>query len=203
MITPEKNLPRQEKGNKTDVAESKECKSEQEAEQVYNSAKQRFLDVNRWEQIAGLGSAAFQIFDNEGREVDRNVLEDDYIRIDVPGPGPMEGNGYDWVKIEQIKDERYDDSNDEYIYMRVRPSSPPNSNGPIAHFFSGEATSNFILKREKALVSAAVHGRNEQPNTFTEKVVDKARNTILAAGALAGISSLQWTKLLKGWLEIF
>ena len=88
------------------------------------------------------------------------------------------------------------------VAMRVRPATnPKNSREDVAHFFSGEATSNFVVKREGTTITAAVYGRNEKPNVHAEKVVDKARNAAIATGAVGGFSKLQWKQLAKGIVE--
>jgi hypothetical protein len=70
----------------------------------------------------------------------------------------------------------------------------------VAHFFSDEATSNFIVQRRGLEVIAAVLGRNEKPNTGAEKIIDKARNTAVATGAVTAFSKLQWKSLVNGLL---
>ena len=88
------------------------------------------------------------------------------------------------------------------MLMRVRPATNPNNDRQdVAHFFSDEATSNFMVKREGTTITAAVYGRNEKPNTGAEKAVDKARNTAVATGAVSGFSKLQWKSLVNGFLK--
>jgi hypothetical protein len=50
-------------------------------------------------------------------------------------------------------------------------------------------------------VTAHYFGRNEEPNTEGLGLTDKIRNVVVAGGALAGMSELQWTALLKGLLD--
>jgi hypothetical protein len=38
-------------------------------------------------------------------------------------------------------------------------------------------------------------------NTGTEKLKDAIRNTMVGAGAMVGISELQWSRLIKSFLE--
>ncbi len=61
------------------------------------------MDVNNWENISkGIIKAAFKLCDSYGNEVERLPQEGDYFKIDIPGPGSVDGEGYDWVKIENI-----------------------------------------------------------------------------------------------------
>jgi len=84
----------------------------------------------------------------------------------------------------------------------VRPATnPKNERKDIAHFFSEASTSSFIVKRDGNKITAAVYGRNEKPNTNTEKVTDKIRNAAIAAGAISGLSKLQWKSLVNGLVK--
>ncbi len=119
------------------------------------------------------------------------------FQIDIPGPGPVSGDGYDWVQIEAM--EELETPEIEQLTIRVRPAtSPKNEKSDVAHFFSAEATSNFLVQREGNTVTAAVLGRNEKPNTEADTIVDKARNAAVATGAVTAFSKLQWTSLVKG-----
>jgi hypothetical protein len=130
----------------------------------------------------------------------RTAQKGDHFKIDIPGPGSVTGEGYDWVQIEEIVEER--DEQSDSIAIRVRPASNPrNEKSDVAHFFTNAATSNFIVKREGTKVSAAVRGRNEKPNTEAEAVIDKARNTAVATGAITGFSNYQWKSLVTGLLK--
>lgn len=91
--------------------------------------------------------------------MDRNVQAGDYFKIDIPGPGGKEGESYDWVQVEEIKEISKDDI--QSIDIRVRPCSNPFSEkNQTAHFYAEESTSNFIVIRELAEVSASIIDRN-------------------------------------------
>lgn len=197
----ERMVPPQESGAETNTEHSTDAHDEAAARELFGQAKQRLLNVNEWEGICGAGSAAFQLTDASGKDVERTAQESDHFKIDIPGPGTLTGDGYDWVQIERIEEERDPSGNEESILMRVRPATnPTNDAGDVAHFFSEDATSNFIVKRSGLTVSAAVYGRNESPNTHMEKGIDKARNAMVALSAMVGISKIQWKSLVKGLL---
>ena len=190
-------VPEQEGGVQTNTESAAELSSVEEAKQFYQEVKQRLLNVNNWRSISGKLTADFRLTDAQGNEVERAVKADDHFKIDIPGPGPATGDGYDWVRVETI--EENEDEEQQYISIRVRPATNPNNNEQdVAHFFSEEATSCFIVKREGVKVTAGVYGRNEKPNTGAEKIVDKARNTAIASGAITGFSKLQWKSLANG-----
>lgn len=188
-------LPPQQSGAETNTEHSVVAKNEAEAIKLFERAKQRLLNVNEWEKLCGAGSANFQLTDALGKDVKRPAQVRDHFKIDIPGPGTVTGQGYDWVRIEHIEEQ------DDSLLMRVRPATNPrNEAGDVAHFFSDESTSNFMVKRTTNTVEAAVYGRNETPNTGAEKGVDKARNTMVALSAMAGIAKIQWKSLVKGLL---
>lgn len=193
-------IPQQQKGNKSDTESIQECSSLEEAKELFQLAKRRLLNVNTWHDTAGMLTADFKLCDPQGNEVDRTVQKGDHFKINIPGPGNISGEGYDWVRVEAI-DEIQED-NEESVIIRVRPTTnPQNNRHDVAHFFTEEATSNFMVKRSGNKVSAEVHGRNEKPNTKAETIIDKARNTAIATGAVTGFAKLQWKSLVNGLLK--
>jgi hypothetical protein len=124
--------------------------------------------------------STFRLTDENGKPLSRTAQKGNYFKIDLPGPGTMEGPGYDWVCIESIEDLSDPDSTKERIAITVRPAPSPERMGEnVAHFFDQHATSSFVLTREGSEVKAAVYGRNELPNTGTTQPVDKVRNAVV------------------------
>lgn len=191
-----KIIPEHSEGIQTNTESSIEMSTEEDAKEFFEKVKQRLLHINNWQQYAGSATADFQLTDENGNAVNRFPQKGDYFKIDIPGPGSKTGEGHDWVDIEAIKE------NDEFLGICVRPSSnPKNEKEDVAHFFSEETTSSFIVKREGKKITAGVYGRNEKPNTNTETLTDKLRNTTVAAGAISGFSKLQWKSLVNGLMK--
>ena len=199
----EELIPAQETGAKSDNEHSVTFNSIEEAKKYFQLAKDRLQQVNRWHEMAGALTADFHLTDREGREVDRAPQTGDYFRISVPAPGPGAGDGFDWVRVELMENNRGSSNENEIFGIRVRPSESPIPNGEtsVAHFFKDDATSTFIVERDGRNVKAAVHGRNELPNTTADKPMDKARNAIVGIGAMLGLSNPQWKSLVKGILD--
>lgn len=192
-------VPENRKGSKTDIVYSEQYKTLEEAIAGYEAARQKLLSISQWHKYAGKGTANFQLTDANGSPVTRLAEEGDHFRINIPGPGSTTGDGYDWVQIQSIAEntETYNDC--EYIAITVSPvTNPNNDKQDIAHFFKGYASSTFLVQRQGLVVSVEVHGRNEQPNTNAENFIDNARNLLVAAGALLGLSEVQWKSLVKG-----
>ncbi len=200
-MTREKDIvPEHSSGVQTNTESFAELSSEKEAKDFYKVVKERLLHVNGWHELGGNLTADFQLTDEQGKDIEREVRQGDFFKIDIPGPGPAAGDGYDWVRVETVEEDGKEE--EEFVAIRVRPtSSPKNDNPDVAHFFSEEATSCFMVKRQGNKVMAAVYGRNEKPNTGSEKIMDKARNTAIATGAASGFSKLQWKSLVNGLVK--
>ena len=193
-------VPEHQTGARSDNEAAVSFSDVQQAKDFFKLVQQRLLTVNNWHRLAGKATAEFTLTDARGNEVARPAQEGDHFKIDIPGPGPATGDGYDWVQIEKIEETHMPDS--DSVAMRVRPTTnPANDRGDVAHFFTDDATSSFIIKREHTTVSAHIHGRNEKPNVTAETVGDKARNATIAAGAATGFSKWQWMSLVKGLLQ--
>jgi hypothetical protein len=189
-------LPENKEGSEKNIEAVVEATNIEEARRLFQSAKKRLLDVNQWHDICGKLSAEFELTDDKGNHASGNVKLGNYFKIDIPGLGSASGEGYDWVKVEEVKEENAGENDTEYVLIRVRPSeNPTTSDDNVAHFFSDKATSNFVVKREKNVVTAAVYGRNEVPNTSTNNTIDKLRNGVVGTTALAGMSNPQWKTL--------
>ncbi len=200
METEKEIIPENTKGAQTDTSYTQEYETFKDAVAAYQASTQRLLNITEWHSYAGTGTAEFQLTDKNGKEVNRLAEEGDHFQIDIPGPGSKSGDGYDWVQIESITSET--ENNTEFTAIKVRPAtSPQNSKQDIAHFFNDDASSTFLVKREGKTLSAEVHGRNEHANTETESLIDKTRNVIVAAGAMIGLSDVQWKSLVKGLIK--
>ncbi|PWS29276.1 hypothetical protein DHW03_05515 [Pedobacter yonginense] len=193
-------LPEQKVGKQSDIEESRTFPTNEEAQQCFDLAKARLLDVSNWHVISKIEASAFCLVDATNSKVQRGPQIGDFIRIDVPGPGTKAGKGFDWVKIEHM--ENHQENADHIFTMRARPDTAPATNAhETTHFFKSEATSNFIVRKHGLTVSAEVHGRNELPNTEADHLIDKARNLAVATGSFLGFSVVQWNLLVKGILS--
>ena len=195
-------IPENTKGKFSHVERTIELDTIEEARDVYNRACKRMLNVNIWHQLSGFASAHFELKDQNGGQNKRLAKAGDYLQIDIPGPGPDSGNGYDWVKIEAIESQTGASVEEESTAMRLKSCKDPvKKTNDIAHFFTSDATSTLIIRREYTTVTASHDGRNEVLNNHTGKLKDKIRNTIIGAGALLGLSEMQWGRLIKSFLE--
>lgn len=197
----ENSIPAQEHGNEMNVVAQATFDSLEQAAGFYEVAKGRLMNVNQWDEISNLPSATFQLCDSTGTLVDRQVQLGDYFKIDIPGPGTSTGQGFDWVQVEFIQEDHIIGS--DLLSIRVRPAANPNTpDSQTAHFFTDAATSTFQVIRTGNTVSAEVHGRNEEPNTDTEHLIDNARNTLVGLSATFGMSFPQWKGLVSGLVKV-
>ena len=195
-----KVVPAQFTGQEIEADATKELKDEAAAKSLYNVAKKKLLDVNNWNKIAGTITAKFQIIDEKGEEVTRDVRKGDYLRINIPGPGSKEGDGYDWVLVEELKE--INSGSVQSVGFRVRPTENPfGEKNETSHFYSKEATSSFIICRENAHLISWIVDRNLLPNTESGSLVDKVRDVVVGVSAIAGLSKVQWQQLADGLIE--
>ena len=195
-----KEVPKHNSGSQSNTESSTDFDDEQQAKKHFDAVKKRLLDVNHWHSYAGAASADFCVTDANGNPINSVPEKGNYFRINIPGPGSASGEGYDWVRVEDISGES--NNSEECFSITVRPApSPVNEQKDVAHFFTEEATSSFVVKREKNNIIAGVYGRNEKPNTDTERVSDKIRNAAVATGAISAFSKLQWKSLVNGLIK--
>ncbi|WP_415327347.1 hypothetical protein [Chryseobacterium sp. MMS23-Vi53] len=195
-------VPQQMKGGFHDTETCKKFDNPETATEQFEILKRKFLAVNDWRSFCGEGFADFKLFDSEGNFINRFPKEGDFIRIDIPGPGNSEAKGYDWVKILNISEYHYNEILECYS-MVCQPSENPQdkNNFHIAHFYSQESTSTFIICRGKNFIKAGIYGRNEYPN-FNSSFLNKIRNLFIAIGGMIGFSKIQWKRLTNGFIDI-
>jgi hypothetical protein len=173
----------------------------EEAGKTFARACTRLMNPPVWHLLAGELSAKFTLQSSENLSKRKLIDLNDYLGIDLIGPGPRTGDGFDWVKVELLE-KNTEPNCDESLSMRLRASkNPSTSDTSIAHFYTGHATSTFIIKRNGKIVSVSYHGRNEVANTNNISFKDKLRNTAVASGANVGLPNLQWESLIKGLLQ--
>ncbi|MCC8426392.1 hypothetical protein [Mucilaginibacter sp. UR6-11] len=202
MKTALEQLPPQITGRQTDFIHEHKYDTLEAAHQAFQAAAGRMLSVNNWHDYAGAGSARFTLCNNQGEALAVMAEEGFFISIDVPGPGPDAGSGVEWVLVEKLASEGGAHTAEEYVLMTVRPvADPRKTNAEIAHFYTDESTSTFIVRRDGMVASAGAHGRNETPNNEGVDLHDKIRNTAVALMARIGLSGGQWQKLVNGLIE--
>ncbi|MFA6152662.1 MAG: hypothetical protein WC716_15165 [Chitinophagaceae bacterium] len=195
-------VPEQTMGTQTGASARRMCKSLAEAEQVFRASCTRLLDVNHWSAFSGALSAAFQLTDADGHPLSAGIATTGkLIRIRLPGPGNAAGEGYDWVRIEQIarKEDRVKD--EEICAIVVKPVPHPEENaGAAAHFYTREASSTFVVWRAGRSLRAIEFGRNEKTNKHGG-LLNRIRNMLVAFAARTGLSNPQWKSLMEGILK--
>ncbi len=195
-------VPENVKGKRTDVEHTITFDDRLESIEAFKRAYKRMFNINIWHELIGFASAHFSLVDPQGLEIRRLAKLHDYVRINIPGPGPSLGNGYDWVHLEAVEVRINPESPDEAVAMRMRSCKNPHKDSDVsAHFFTTDATSTIIIERRNDTVSASFHGRNEILNTDTNSIKDNIRNALIGSGAMIGLSELQWATLIKSLLK--
>lgn len=193
-------IPAIEEGRSFKAEASIECDSQEDAKMMYKIARERLLYVPNWAELAGKAGAHFELTDASGNVVNRFTQKGDHYKIDIPGPGSVAGEGYDWVQVEDVKEVH--EPGIDSIAIRVRPTSNPQTpNENIAHFFSEHSTSTFIITREGNTVIASIYDRNIDANEETKEPLDKVRNAVVGLSGKHGAAKLQWQALADGLVK--
>jgi hypothetical protein len=194
-------IPKNIKGKENDLFESTHAETIEQAILIFQRAFRRMNDPFSWHEITGLPVRFLPSTDALNPRVNP-IKVGNYFRIETPAPGSSKGEGFDWVKVDAVEDKRDSRSDVESFGMILRAcSNPTNNSDDTAHFFSSMATSSFLIQRNHLIITASYHGRNEVPNTETDRLLDTVRNTFVALGAAAGMSEIVWSRLLKAFLE--
>ncbi|MCD8740491.1 hypothetical protein LT679_07745 [Mucilaginibacter roseus] len=196
-----KFIPEQKEGEHNDVVEFTGLSSPIEAHKHFLLVKNRLKDISNWHQYVGQAGSTFAITDTQGNAAYKIAEKGDVLCIDMPGPGPAGGDGYDWVRIEEVHEHEDETGNTEYYVMTVRPVANPRNQEAVTHFFSHDSTNTFIVERSGNKVSAEVHGRNEKPNT-DGNLLDKARNFVVGLTARHGLSAPHWQTFVGNLLKV-
>lgn len=191
-------VPDQQTGRAIDAETNVVFNAEEDAKAFFFKVRERLQNVNRWKEYAGNLSASFQLIDKNGIEVQRKPQKGDYFKIDIPGPGTESGNGYDWVQIEDVENTSTPDA--ELFGFRVRPThNPGTQEQDVAHFYSHESTSSFIVERNHNKITVSIFDRNIKPNTDdADRIMDKIRNAVVGTAGVISFSKIQWQKLTDG-----
>jgi hypothetical protein len=196
-------IPKQVKGKSLDLEERISEKNIEQAIKTFQRASKRLLNPPVWHLLAGELSAKFAIHNPQNKKKSdlRLAQINDYFTVDIPAPSNIEGYGHDWVKVEDLQNNKIPNC-DESVAMTLRASENPiKHEDNAAHFFDKNATSTFIIRRIGKVVYASYHGRNEIENTKVISLIDKIRNFFVATAAKKLFSKFQWSALLKGFLQ--
>ncbi|MET0242005.1 MAG: hypothetical protein ABW174_00995, partial [Flavitalea sp.] len=148
-------VPGNFKGKEVTLSESIGDEELQIAKDNFRQAVNTLLRPGKWNDIAG--GAKFSIRgDNKSEEV---IYEKDFIRIYIPGPGPSNGDGYDWVIVEKIIDQSEDEEFPAVGLLLKASADPDSTNNQSAHFFAEGASSTIVIFRESNKIIAQYFGR--------------------------------------------
>jgi hypothetical protein len=192
-----KEIPQQRAGKTVDYYKSVSFNLLMQTDRFYDQVKQRLLDVNNWHKISEGPSAKFSIVDADGTNLSKSIEKNDYIKIDIPGPGLPSSKGYDWVQVDQLINEVTRKT--KKIVLTLRPcKDPTNTNNDTAHFFKDIASSSITIEQHNNNVFLHYAGRNEVVNTDNKSSLDNIRNFIIGLATKIGASYPQWKTLIDG-----
>ena len=200
MATPK--IPTQSKGGFHDTVNMYCAENQREADIFYNRLRSRLEAVNAWETYSDKVKTGFALFQPGTRNTTTALEEGNLIRIDIPGIGNPRGKGYDWTKIVDIQ--KREDGDYPFFSFTVKPCPfYGGSEEPVAHFYTEDASSTFIVRRFGTCIYAEVHGRNAVENCTDGDLLDNLRNKSVAIGSKLGIGNLNWLAFTESLLRPF
>lgn len=194
-------IPEQFIGKKVSTSRSVTLDTEPEAEDFYFIVRNRLLDVDNWYRTAKLPMSTFELVNTSSQLGIPTASVGDYIKVDIPGPGPSNQEHVDYVRIESI--DETDENDVQVVTLTLRPSAEPKAalDADVQHFFSGVSTSTFQVMRDRKTITASYFGRNEVINKDVSSFTDKVRNIIVGWAAKLGLSFPQWDALVNGMVD--
>ena len=195
-------VPENIEGKPVDVEKRVKKKSVEEAVHFFHVVDARLQNPNTWYDLSGEKGASFTIKKRVSSSLPNIIEVRDFLQVDIPGPGPKNGDGFDLVEVTEIGED-FDETSDESFGITLKACANPAhpQMKETAHFFKGMATSTFIIKRKGQEVLCEYFGRNEVPNLQVDKLTDKIRNAAASFAAIAGVSEYQWSSLVDGLLK--
>ncbi|MCE7071873.1 hypothetical protein LZG74_16255 [Dyadobacter sp. CY327] len=187
------------KGITISAQTSVELTSASESRRLFELAKGRLFDVSSWQSMTGTFYANFELTNAFGHPITGDASENNLFRIDIPGPGSVEGRGHDWVLIEKITHQAQGEY--ESISITVRPCpNPMSQDETTAHFYHQLASSTFSIAIQDLKVTASVVDQQVRPNMEPKPILAKLRNALVGLGGMILFSKMQWKSLTKGLL---
>lgn len=187
-------VPSQLKGGFHDTETIQKFSSSEERELKFKILKDRFFEINKWQNYYRGKSTSFTLCDSNGLMVNRLPQIGDYIKILLNKTNDPKTDDYHWVRIDMI-----DKSNTNRIMIQCRPSKLPGNEfaGKTAHFHSAGSTSTFVISKGNDYVKMAIYGRNEKANQNTD-FLSSIKNLCISFGSKVGSSKIQWKHLTDG-----
>lgn len=192
-------LPVQTTGKQVDLEYAVRAGSPAAALAIFKKAKDLLLQPHLWQSLAGAATAGFALATPDANRL--LLKKGDFVSIDIPGPGVKLGGGLDWTQVKAINENVLPGTGESWGITLAASHNPETASADTAHFFEQISSSSFLLQRTGDELKISYHGRNEVPNRHTSSTLDNIRNTLVAAGAAAGLSEVQWTALIKGVLD--
>jgi hypothetical protein len=168
---------------------------------VYNEASRRLLDVNRWQEISGEGSAGFHIADHNGNKLEKSRLENgDLVKI-VP---KSEGNGTHvaplWMLASKIEVANNMIKDEESLTVHLKTLH--RDEAALPELESAGYVLQLKLKRNADVVVLTKNAEELPHKISPGYIFDRIRDTFSAFAAMLNGTS-QWSNLAEGILKMY
>ncbi len=172
-------VPHHSEGSETDIVRAYAAPTVAEAADMFVDAKDRLLNVTKWDKYGSIASVHFRLADSHKHIVTRNARRADHIVITETGEQHLDN--YDWLTIDALEYDDYPDLNMETFAIRVHLSDTT-----LEAALKNNTTATIVVERRGKNLSAIYHGRN---------------NTTEDPAVWHGLQDTQWSALMKGLLE--
>jgi len=166
--------------------------SEEFATSIFKLASVRLLLVKKWNELTDSLLSTVQVLDEYGNEIDREIRDGDYFKINTPV-------GYDWVKVERVEVNKESTTQESLILEVRRVSDPFQVEGIVEFEERQESESSILIVSRKGMnITAAVYAKDEaHPDAGGLSISDKAMNKMKP---ILGGLRIQWRSLVNGIL---
>lgn len=195
------SVPDQIKGDCHDIVSMQYANTLASALVNFDALLNRLKSVNEWHDFSDKIKAKFQLHDPDGTPCNSSLKVGQLISISIPGPGNPSGHGKDWTEIIEIQDFATQDNLPFYGFTLKPCAAPDAEDDVVAHFYKGESTNTFIVRRIDKCIYIEVIGRNQLENTSDVPMLDLVRNKAVALGSKFGIGNLNWLGFTNALLE--
>lgn len=195
-------IPANFQGKPVDLEASIALDSLENAKKCFERAKMRLLNPPVWHQIAGSLSASFEIEAEANTTIHHLLKKGDFVSVNIHSPEAVLAGNYDWVRVAEVEEEIITAEEIYFLLTLSVAANPHHKKNKVDHFFKEGASSTFVIYRKEKTVQVLYFGRNETPNNQKENSgLENIRNHVVALGAIAGLSNVQWEALINGLLK--
>lgn len=186
----------------SNISVASHCNSVEIASQLFYKLAALLEDVNYWQPKAlGHLSAYYQLYRHKYQTKGHTAAgSGDFIQVRFPILQAFRKKG-DWVYIQKIKKEFYE--NEKFYEIKLRPCPSPlhSDSKETAHFFTAAAANRIGVYQLKNHCFIHISSSDVHINMQADSGIRRLENFLIGAIGKAGLSDLQWKLLADGLMK--